>query len=757
VFVVAAMTLCWPMLGGQFLLGDDQYVAGYSFRLYGAEMFRQTGSIPQWNPYLFGGLPFIAAMHGDIFYPTAWLRWFLPVATAMNLAFAIHLVIAGFAMYLLLRALGTGWAAALVGGLAYEMSGIVASLVNPGHDGKLFVSALAPLAFLALLRAVRDRNPAGYALLALVVGLGLLSPHYQMTYYLLVAVGIWTLYLVFYAPDRPPQLRWPVVLGLALAAVGVGVAISAIQALPFLSYIPFSPRGEGGGSGGWDYAVSYSLPPEELFSTILPQFNGMLESYWGRNFFKLHTEYLGAVVVALAALGLGDRARTRLIRGLGAIALLFLLVALGGHTPFYSLWYEVMPMMKKVRAPGMAFFLVALPVAVYAAFGTDRLLRREVSPRSVVIPLAVLAGIGLLGTIGVLESVGTMFATSQQAAKLLANAPELQRGALRLLLVTLVAGGVFWAIGTGRLRRHAAAAALGAVVVADLWSVDRRFFDFQAPAAELFSDDAITGRLRQEPKPFRVLDAGVYPGSVLMAYQIQNVLGYHGNELRFYDDLLGGKNIWRNLGNPNLHDLLGVRYLILPDSQEVPGFHAVSAHTPTRHGAGGILFQRDSAVQYVRVVASAAKLPEDQVVSTVIDPRFPLNDVVLLPDTASVSPDPIRAGVPDTTDVRARLTEWSPGSMRVALEGADSRPRYLLVAESWYKDWHALVDGTPAPVHRGDHALIAVVIPPGAREIALYFESPEYARGKLISLLALFAVAGLSGWTLVARRRVAHG
>ena len=58
----------------------------------------------------------------------------------------------------------------MVGGLAYELSGIVASLVKPGHDGKLFVSALAPLAFLALLRAVRDRSAAGYALLPLSWG-----------------------------------------------------------------------------------------------------------------------------------------------------------------------------------------------------------------------------------------------------------------------------------------------------------------------------------------------------------------------------------------------------------------------------------------------------------------------------------------------------------------------------------------------------------------------------------------------------------
>jgi hypothetical protein len=756
-FALAALTLCWPMLGGRFLLGDDQYVAGYSFRLFGAEMFRQTGSIPQWNPYLFGGMPFIAAMHGDIFYPTAWLRWIMPVDAAMNLGFAVHLVLAGFAMYLLLRALRVGWTASLVGGLAYELTGIVASLVKPGHDGKLFVSALAPLAFLALLRAVRDRSATGYALLAAVVGLGLLSPHYQMTYYLLVASGLWTLYLVFFAPDRPQPLRWYAVLGLALGAVALGVALSAVQALPFLSYIPFSPRGEGGGSGGWDYAVSYSMPPEELFTTVLPQFNGILERYWGRNFFKLHTEYLGAVVVALAALGVGDRSRTRLVRALGAIALLFLLIALGGHTPFYSLWYEVMPMMQKVRAPGMAFYLVALPVAVFAGFGADRLLRRDVSLRAAVIPLAILGAVGLLGAIGVLGSVATLFVSEQQAPKLAANASELQLGGLRLLLVTLLGGGVIGAIWKGRVGPTAAAAALALVVVADLWTIDRRFFDFKPPASELFADDAITAKLRQETRPFRVLDVGVYQGSVLMAYSVPSVLGYHGNELRFYDDLLGGKNVWRNLGNPNLHDLLAVRYLILPDSQEVPGYHAVSGLTTTSHGSSGILYQRDTAPEYVRVIPAAAKLSDDQVVPTVIDPRFPRNAVVLVADTASVTPEPIRAGGPDTTTLRARLTDWKPGSMRIALEGSDSRPRYLLVSETWYKDWHARVDGRPAPVHRGDHALITVVLPPGAREVALDFDSPEYARGKLISLLALLAIAGIGGWAAWSRRRVARG
>jgi hypothetical protein len=322
--------------------------------------------------------------------------------------------------------------------------------------------------------------------------------------------------------------------------------------------------------------------------------------------------------------------------------------------------------------------------------------------------------------------------------------------------MVVLAGGVFWAIWTGKLRSYAAGAALGGVLVADLWSIDRHFFDFKAPASELFADDALTAKLRREPKPFRVLDVGVYPGSVLMAYSVQSVLGYHGNEVRFYDDLLGGKNVWRNHANPNLHDLLAVRYLLLPDSLAVPGYHRIAGPTPTRHGSTGVLYRRDTIPDYVRVVPAAAKLPADQVVPTVIDLRFPLNDVVLLPDTASVSPEPIRGGVPDTTPVRATLTEWKPGSMRIALQGRDTRARYLLVSETWYKDWHARVDGTPAPVHRGNHALMTIVIPPGAREVALDFESPEYARGKVISLLALLAIAGLYGWTLLTRRRAAR-
>ncbi|MDZ4257124.1 MAG: hypothetical protein U0994_00650, partial [Gemmatimonadales bacterium] len=87
IFALAATTLMWPIFSGQFLAGDDQLIAGYAFRDFGATFFKEHGRIPEWNPYLFGGMPFIAAMHGDIFYPTAWLRWLLPTDIGMTLGF----------------------------------------------------------------------------------------------------------------------------------------------------------------------------------------------------------------------------------------------------------------------------------------------------------------------------------------------------------------------------------------------------------------------------------------------------------------------------------------------------------------------------------------------------------------------------------------------------------------------------------------------------------------------------------------------
>ena len=122
-----------------------------------------------------------------------------------------------------------------------------------------------------------------------------------------------------------------------------------------------------------------------------------------------------------------------------------------GHTPFYRIWFEFMPMMKKMRAVGMVFFLVAFPVAILAGFGLDRLFRGEVSVRRLLLVTGGFGLFALLGVAGVLQSVAQLLAIPPRMEQVAANAEPLRAGAARLLLFVVLAGGAFWTISMGVL------------------------------------------------------------------------------------------------------------------------------------------------------------------------------------------------------------------------------------------------------------------------------------------------------------------
>ena len=155
----AAVALAFlPFFRGQFLVNAmSDARTGYPGRELAAAYYHANGGILEWMPYTFGGMPFLANTgNGDTFYPTFLLRLLLSPDAGVSLGFMIHLVLAGVFMFLFLRALKFDWGSAFTGGAAYLMSGQIVSLVSPGHDGKLFVSALLPLALYFLVKGVDD-------------------------------------------------------------------------------------------------------------------------------------------------------------------------------------------------------------------------------------------------------------------------------------------------------------------------------------------------------------------------------------------------------------------------------------------------------------------------------------------------------------------------------------------------------------------------------------------------------------------------
>lgn len=750
--------LSLPMWRGLYLAGphSDQFANGIAFGWWGAHQMATTHQVPLWNPLAFMGFPTVAGF-GDLFYPTSLLRVILPTALAIDLKFVLHYVLAGFALYQLLRLLGFSWTAAITGGTAYQLSGVVVSLVSPGHDGKLFVTSLLPVMLIGLVLGIRHRRWEGFALSGLAVGLALLSPQYQMTQYALVASGLFTLYLTFGESEGlAPRERWLAVAG-AAGAVLLGFGISMIQVLPFFHNIPYSPRAE---TRGYEWSSSFGLPWSHFPELLVSGFAGHYETYWGPNILKFHSEYLGLPVLGLAAVGAGTSRRTLRWWMLG-IGALFLLVALGGSTPFFRIWYALVPYVSKTRAPGMALYIVALVAATFAAMGVERLERGE-GRQTLQIALGVagltviLAAAGVFGEMAVSLARGLPPVSFDPVQRAIAAGDGIRFGALGSAVGLAVVAALGLALLAGRVQGPAFCLLLVGLVGADLFRAGKPFWNWSRPEQELYAPDPIIRRLQSAPQPARVLnlasDYDVYRQMSLMRFDIPQVLGgIRSIELSSFDALLGlrGENEWTNLGHLHLWNLLAVRFVILPDTQAIPGYHPVLGPVTTGAGRTAYLYEADTVPPYLRVVPAAAKGDTDQIVATLIDPRLDFSRLVLFDRTEPINPLPVMQ-MPAPSPSHATFTHWSSGRMSITLDPVPPQDSYLLVAENWYPDWHATVDGQTVPALRGDQTFLTVPVKAGAKHVELEFSSRYFAQGKLItigSMVLLLAWAGAAiGW-----------
>jgi len=798
VYLLATLALAYPALSGAWLVAQhsDQYIAGYAFREYAAASLRSGGGFPQWNPFLFGGLPYIAAMHGDIFYPTFLLRMIMPTDQAMTWSFIIHLILAGFFTYGFLRAWGVGFYGSLIGGLAYMLSGPIAAYASPGHDGKLFVSALFPLVLWILVRGVRDGRAWAWGALAVTVGLAVLSPHPQLLQYMLLASGAFALFLAFGGQGSgklPREVAFKR-LGLAFGAVVLGGLIGAIQYLPVREYVDWSPR-----AGGKDYAhaVSYSLPAEELFNTIVPQFSGILESYWGRNGIHFHSEYPGVVVLVLAGAGLfaGGAPRRRFRWFWIGTFVVSLLWALGGSTPFYQLIYAIVPGTKFFRAPSTMMFVTMFAVAVLASLGAERVIdaARTIPRRFLIAWAAAIVAVGVIFAAGLPEAVANAIAPGvadtfyppqmrEQAIaatvdRARANQSSVLAGSLRSILFVFLALSVIWAAAAGRLARSHAAWAIAALVALDLWTIERHYWIFSPPAKVAFASDSAIAVLRRATAPGRVLTwdplraaASRDPAfrDALMVHRQRVVEGYHGNELGRYQQLVQAESARSALQAPLSPEFLrheNVQYLYttVPDSMisqiQAPlrwSEPPTKLAGPVRNAGGSMvyLYKLPGENPAAWVSTAIVKGADDQAMATVLDSRFDPTRAAIF-DTAANVPSSELTTPPPPAGVKANVTRFEPGRIDIQLDKPAPAGAALVVSENYFPGWSSVVDGKSAPTARANFNLIGVALPLGARAVQLRFTDPAYGKGKTLTVIALIvAVAAIAAGAVIDRRRL---
>lgn len=769
------------------LFGSDTLSLGYVARAFYAESLR-SGTFPLWNPRILGGTPFIDSLAGgDSLYPTSLLLLIMETYRALGWKLVLHVFLAGLFMYGWARTLGVSRLASLVAGLAYLMAPFMVSLVFPGHDGKLFVTALTPLLFWLAERTLSGGGLGRYAVLALAIGLVILTTHFQAAYFLFGALGLY--YLVrcvdVWRCDGAPRAARALVLFLLATVMGAGV--SSVQLLPAVRYVTeYSRRTQtttaASPEAALEYGSSWGLHPEEVAGLIVPEFVGSdvggaawaSNTYWGRNVFKHNHEYAGLVALILASLAFlgGRRPVVRwFMLGLGAISILF---GLGLHTPVWRLFFRFVPGISLFRAPSIAAFLFGFAAITLLALGLDRLL--EADPRHasggkglqrVALGWTVaLAALALLAASGALLDLWTSLVYSDiepaKAAILQASRGFITRG---FVLSTLLAGGVLavaWARGSGRMGRAAAAAAIALLVALDVGRVDDPFiqtFDFRQWAAPDRAVAYLQGRLQAEA-PFRVFSMmdGLGQDVKPSMYGLELAAGHHPNDFGRYRELIGmqGSGLPRRLfESPNILPILNVRYLLWPVAQmgpleqleELPHLQRLRrvAESTLPDGRVFAAVYAFPGLPRARLVGEATVVPDEQAVATLADPAFdPALQVVLS------EPPPIELpGEP----VSGTVSWVERETNRKALDVEAAAPSLLVIADNWFPAWKARVDGADVPLIRANYVQQAVALTPGSHRVEIYYSSQILRRALLLSVTSLVLLAAVTFTGRIRSRR----
>lgn len=469
--------------------------------------------------------------------------------------------------------------------------------------------------------------------------------------------------------------------------------------------------------------------------------------------------YMGALVCALFLLGL------MIVRGpvkwaLLAATVLSVCLAMGNHFPALTdfMIYNV-PLYNKFRAAETALVIAALCLPLLGAMALQRLFSHEDGWKryhvQVYIAFGVCAFVALLGwafpgMFGDPFTENELAAFDSYRAQLAQQQPMVQEAfeatinniaalrlklvsadSLRTLVILLIGFCFVWLTARCKLSAPVGAAIVGAIILVDLYTVDKRYVDTESFAAEEFSitdplaADAIDTQISRDKGYYRVMDLTAF-GDARRSFHHHMVGGYHAAKLNRYNDLIERR----------MNHALGMRGEYMPevrqdsvaamyDPEEVKIVKALAADyrvldmLNTRYiiTAQGLVTNPYAAgpawmakeLQYVENADAemAALATVDPTAVAVADRRF---HEILGENVPSV--------VPGDTVV---MTKYTPNS--VAYDVTTANGGVCVFSEVWFPwGWKATIDGQSAPLARVNYVLRAMRVPAGKHHVEMTFD-----------------------------------
>jgi hypothetical protein len=675
--------------------------------------------LPLWNPAPCTGVPLLASLQVEVFYPSTWLAAFLPAEQVLPIIVFLHLLLGGVSSALLFRAWGLR--PVLAGALAVVF--VYACLLGQSFwPPEVVTLAWVPLSLLCTERIMASRRADGWWLgLAAVVALQLLAGFPQFAVYGLQLVALLGLLRAVQGMRRGaggPALRAG---GRVVGALVLGAGIAMVQLLPSLELLSASQRSERPSEDEVEYLQRDARLPRILANALDPA--PRLTTYE----IASGTGYLGIGTLVLAGLALAGRRRDPLVWLLAAAGGFWLLMAdgyLGSGSGIYRV-YAMLPAIGLFRAPERLLFASYLCWIALAALGAVSVDRAGDAPRARRIALGATAllfaaGVALAGAPG----AGWRAAL---AAGWVAGAlalPAAWRGPWRSVAAFLLIADVLAATGTfGSLR-----------------DVPEEFAEGMRAGPLELASSAQLASLRERAGLSRV-------EFVAPLARVRPLMGIGDagdlNRLACYAPLLPEQ--WSALSqrahsgdHPNaaMSNLDPLRVPAIYDAASVVTIvRAARTHRSPERRRVEILENRD-ALPRAYLVDSFEVVPTEAALDRLVRGEVDLEHGVLLDAEPGFEPaGAIARAIP------AEIVSLAPE--RVEIMAHSPGPALLVLTDTDAPGWTAAVNGKATTIHRANGLFRAVRVGAGEQHVVFRYAPVSLRVGALLSLASVVTAAAI--------------
>ena len=657
-----------------------------------------------------------------------------------------------------------------------------------------------------VLLAYKGKYLWGWLLTAFALAFEVRTNHLQITYYLALIIVILVIAeLISDIKNKKLGHFFKASVGLAVAAI-IGVLTCSTALYSNYEFgkettrgKPVLTRNEDNQTKGLDrdYITQWSYGKGETWSLLIPNAKGgasayigkqnpaldkadrqfrdniaQQNAYWGDQPGTSGPVYVGAIVVFLFVLG-ALTVKGKMKWALLIATLLSILLSWGKNfMGFTNFFLDYIPGYDKFRAVSMTLVIAEVTMPLLGFLGLAEIAKSPESFKQNIkkfyIALGITVGICLLFYIapklffnflsqGEAEQFALM-SKGKDGALYASFAAQLEdvrvaifrKDTLRSLLFIILAAVPIFLYGKGKLKGQIAFPILAALVLVDMFPIDKRYLNddkfvskqqFDNPYKPSTADQYI---LNDNNLDFRVADITKDMfNDASTCYFHKSLGGYSGAKLRRYQDVitqyLGGElnqlrgaktadELMQSLSEQKVLNILNTKYVIFnPNAQPFPNPYA----------SGNAWVVND--IKWVET-------PNEEIDDI---ENTDLNHTAIINKEFSQLVGNYQ--ITDSILPQVTMEDYQPNKLMYRFRGVSAGSTaadYLVVfSEIWTeKGWKMYVDGQEQPLLRANYILRAALIPSGEHEIVMEYAPKAYTVGNTVAFASsLIMILGLIG------------